>query len=266
MKPKAGKYKSIFFDADDTLFDYPQAERAALLACLGEFAIAVDPGTFIAAYRRHNHDVWREFERGETDQATLRVERFRRLAAELGLSGLPLEKIGAFYLEALACQSQLLPGALELVRELAKRFPLALVTNGIAAVQNKRFAASPITPFFRSIVISEEVGIAKPDPRIFLPALATLGVEAADVLYVGDSVTSDMAGARNAGMDFCWLNPKGLPCPAGHAPAFIVREISEIPGLLTPPESTRRPTCIPSKNAPWSTSRSTGSPSCWRWS
>ena len=160
------RYKSIFFDADDTLFDYPRAERAALLACLGEFALPVDPETFIAAYRRHNHDVWREFERGETDQATLRVERFRRLAAELGLPGLPLEKIGAFYLEALACQSQLLPGALELVRELAKRFPLALVTNGIASVQNQRFAASPITPYFQSIVISEEVGIAKPDPRI----------------------------------------------------------------------------------------------------
>lgn len=231
MNPKTGKYKSIFFDADDTLFDYPQAERAALLACLGEFALPVDADTFIAVYRRHNHDVWREFERGETDQATLRVERFRRLAAELGRSGLPLEKISAFYLEALACQSQLLPGALELVRELAKRFPLALVTNGIAAVQNKRFAASPITPHFRSIVISEELGVAKPDPRIFRPALEKLGVEAADVLFVGDSVTSDMAGARNAGMDFCWLNPGGAPVPEGHSPVFIIGSITEFPAI-----------------------------------
>lgn len=225
------KYKGVFFDADDTLFDYPQAEREALLACSGEFSVPAAAETFIAAYRRHNHDVWREFERGETDQATLRVERFRRLAAELGLHGLPLEKVSTFYLNALACQSQLLPGALELVRKLAGEYPLAMVTNGIAAVQNKRFAASPITPFFRSIVISEEVGIAKPDPRIFQPALAALGLQAADVLYVGDSVTSDMAGARNAGMDFCWLNPKGLPCPAGHAPAFIIAAISEFPAL-----------------------------------
>jgi YjjG family noncanonical pyrimidine nucleotidase len=233
------RYKGIFFDADDTLFDYPRAERAALLACLGEFSVAAAPEAFIAAYRRHNRDVWQAFERGETDQATLRVERFRRLGAELGLTGLPLEKVSTFYLEALACQSQLLPGALDLVRGLAGEYPLALVTNGIAAVQNQRFAASPITPFFRSIVISEEVGIAKPDPRIFRPALEKLGLEAADVLYVGDSVTSDMAGARNAGMDFCWLNPKGLPCPADHAPAFIVREISEIPGLLTRPNLTK---------------------------
>ena len=108
----------------------------------------------------------------------MRVERFRRLAAELGIAGLPLERVSAFYLEALAGQSQLLPGALDLVRELAKKFPLALVTNGIAAVQNRRFAASPITPYFQSIVISEEVGVAKPDPRIFAPALEKIGVEA----------------------------------------------------------------------------------------
>lgn len=231
MIPLGKKYRAIFFDADDTLFDYPQAERAALLACLAGFQVRCGPETFIAVYRRHNHDVWREFERGETDQATLRVERFRRLAAELELPGLPLEKVSTFYLEALACQSQLLPGALELVRELAKRFPLALVTNGIAAVQNKRFAASPITPYFRSIVISEEVGIAKPDPRIFRPALEKLGVEAGDVLYAGDSVTSDMAAARNAGIDFCWLNPGDAPVPAGFAPLFIIRSIKEFPDL-----------------------------------
>jgi YjjG family noncanonical pyrimidine nucleotidase len=227
----AREYKGIFFDADDTLFDYPSAERAALLACSGEFSVPAAAETFIGAYRRHNHDVWREFERGETDQATLRVERFRRLAAELGLHGLPLEKVSSFYLEALACQPQLLPGALETVRELAAKYPLALITNGIAAVQNKRFAASPITPYFRSIVISESLGIAKPDPRIFAPALEKIGVEAADVLYVGDSVTSDMAGARNAGMDFCWINPRGLPCPEDSAPAFVIASIAEFPIL-----------------------------------
>jgi len=227
----AKKYKAVFFDADDTLYDYPHAERAALLACCGEFGINVAPETFIAVYRRHNHDVWQEFERGETDQATLRVERFRRLAAELELEELPFDQVSAFYLEVLAGQAQLLPGALDLVRELAKNFPLALVTNGIAAVQNKRFAASPITPYFQAIVISEEVGVAKPDPRIFAPALEKIGVSPGEVLYVGDSVTSDMAAARNAGMDFCWLNPHGAPVPAGHFPSFIIHSIADFPPL-----------------------------------
>ena len=226
------KYKSIFFDADDTLFDYPTAERAALLACLAEFCIPVKPDIFLTAYRRHNHDMWQAFERGEVDQATLRVERFRRVAAELAIKDLPLERVSTFYLETLAQQSQLLPGALELVKTLAKKFPLALITNGIASVQNKRFAASPISTYFQSIVISEEVGIAKPDPRIFAPALQKIGVEAADVLYVGDSVTSDMAAAHNAGMDFCWLNPARAPVPQGYAPAYTIASSGDLLACL----------------------------------
>jgi YjjG family noncanonical pyrimidine nucleotidase len=194
---------------------------------------------FLDSYRRHNRDLWQAFERGETGQAALRVERFRRLAHELDLPDLPVERISAFYLEALSGQPQLFPGALETVRALAKKLPLALVTNGIAAVQRRRFSASPITPYFQAVVISEEVGIAKPDPRIFAPALQKIGVEASEVLYVGDSVTSDMAAARNAGMDFCWLNPGRIPVPDGQTPAFIIASIKELPGCIAR-ESAKR--------------------------
>jgi 2-haloacid dehalogenase len=225
-------YKAIFFDADDTLFDYPRAERVALEACLSEFGVRVGVETVLDSYRRHNLDVWRAFERGETDQIRLRVERFRRLADEMDLPDLPVERVSTFYLKALSGQPHLLPGALEAVEALAARYPLALVTNGIASVQRRRFAASPITRFFKSVVISEEVGIAKPDPRIFEPALREVGVAAADVLYVGDSVTSDMTAARNAGMDFVWLNPDGKPVPDGYAPVCVIRDIRELPGFL----------------------------------
>lgn len=228
------KYKGIFFDADDTLFDYPRAERAALRACLREFRLHIELGMFLDAYRRHNRDLWQAFERGETDQAALRAERFRRLAVELGISGLPVDRISTFYLEALSGQPQLMPGALATVRALAEKYPLALVTNGIAAVQRRRFSASPITSYFQTVVISEEVGVGKPDPRIFAPALKKIGVKAGDVLYVGDSVTSDMAAARNAGMDFCWLNSGRVPIPDGQTPAFIIAAIKELPALLGP--------------------------------
>jgi 2-haloacid dehalogenase len=234
-------YKSIFFDADDTLFDYPKAERSALRACLCEFGLRIDLGTFLDAYRRHNRDVWQAFERGETDQARLRVERFRRLAQELELAALPVDKVSAFYLEALSGQPMLLPGALATVRALARTHPLALITNGIALVQRRRFAASPITAFFQAVVISEEVGIAKPDPRIFAPALLAIGVDASDVLYVGDSVTSDMAAARNAGMDFCWLNPTASPVPTGHAARYVIADIKELRACLELCQKHRMP-------------------------
>ena len=223
-------YQAIFFDADDTLFDYPRAERTALEACLFEFGVGVGAETVLASYRRHNLDVWRAFERGETDQIRLRVDRFRRLADELDLPDLPVGRVSTYYLEALSGQPHLLPGALDVIEALAARFPLALITNGIASVQRRRFAASPITRFFKSVVISEEIGIAKPDPRIFEPALREVGVAAADVLFVGDSVTSDMAAARNAGMDFVWLNPGGAPVPDGFAPVCLIGDIRELPG------------------------------------
>jgi 2-haloacid dehalogenase len=226
------RYRAIFFDADDTLFDYPRAERAALAACRREFQLRVEPEVLLDAYRRHNHDLWREFERGETDQVRLRVERFRRAAAELGLEGLPLDQMSAFYLEALSSQPMLLTGALGVVRALAKKYPLVLVTNGIAAVQRPRFAASPVTAYFRAVVISEEAGFAKPDPKIFEAALREIGAAADEVLYVGDSVTSDMAAARNAGMDFCWLNPGEAPVPDGYWPVLIISSIRELPGRL----------------------------------
>ena len=222
------RYKSVFFDADDTLFDYPRAERAAMRACLGAFGIRIGLPVFVASYRRHNLALWQAFERGETDQAALRVERFRRVAAEFALPDLPLDRMSTFYLDALSRQPHLYSGALTTVRTLAKKYPLALVTNGIASVQRRRFGASPITRYFRSVIISEELGIAKPDPRIFDPALREVGVEAADVLYVGDSVTSDMAAARNAGMDFCWLNPDGEAVPPGPPPVCVIRDIREI--------------------------------------
>jgi 2-haloacid dehalogenase len=227
------RYRAVFFDADDTLFDYPRAERAAVRALLREFGLRVGPAAFVESYRRHNLVLWQAFERGETDQATLRVERFRRVAAEFGIDGLPLERVSAFYLDALSGQPHLYPGALTTVRALSRAYPLALITNGIASVQKRRFGASPITRYFRSVVISEEVGVAKPDPRIFEPALRAVGVAARDVLYVGDSVTSDLAAARNAGMDFCWLNANGTDAPPGPPPVCVIRDIREMPGCLS---------------------------------
>lgn len=222
-------YKAIFLDADDTLLDYPAAERAALMDCVRAFTLQGDEEAVLAAYRAHNAAMWRAHERGEVDKATLKVERFRRLADEVGWSsdGLPA-LMSARYLTTLSRQSQLLDGALDLVRRLAAVYPLVLVTNGIASVQRGRLADSPITPYFSDIVISEEAGAAKPDPRIFYSVLAKHGITARDVLLIGDSTSSDMPAAHNAGMDFCWYNPAGLPVPEGYTPVFIAHTLPEI--------------------------------------
>ncbi len=224
-------YRAILFDADDTLFDYPAAEREALQEVWRSCAPSSSWERFRDVYTRHNLALWRDLEAGRTTPGALKSERFRRAFAELGVSA-PAGDAGSRYIEALAAQTQLLPGARELAERLAARYPLGLVTNGLAAVQTRRFARSAIGHLFAAVAISEVLGVAKPDPRIFHPVLDELGVSSRDVLYVGDSVTSDMAAARNAAIDFCWFNPAGLPVPEGFAPAYVVRTLKEIEVIL----------------------------------
>jgi FMN phosphatase YigB (HAD superfamily) len=99
-------------------------------------------------------------------------------------------------------------------------------------VQRRRFAAAPITRYFRRILISEELGVAKPDPAIFAPAMVEFSLRPEDVLLVGDSTSSDMPAARNAGFDFCWINPGRNPVPAGLHAKYVVESVAELVGLF----------------------------------
>lgn len=229
---RAIPYRALFFDLDDTLFDYAAAESAALQAACREFAVPVPLPAFLAAYRRHNQAVWQAYEQGLIDQVTLRTERFSRLFNEMELAAHPVPRFSECYLFHLAHQAHLLPEALATVRRLAPRFSLALVTNGIAAVQRPRLSASPLVAFFPLVVISEEVGCAKPDPRIFHPAMQAWNLAAGEVLFIGDSVSGDMAAAARAGMDFCWYNPRRLPLPQAGAARYDIASLGELPPLL----------------------------------
>ena len=227
-------YRAVFFDADDTIFDYHAGEAAAFAATAGAFGLGDRQEEARRVYRRHNAEVWRALEEGRITQDELKVERFRRLLADMGASTDHAADMGYHYLDRLAEQTQLLEGAEDVVLRAAERYLLVLVTNGLTTVQRRRFAATPLTARFRSILISEELGVAKPDPAIFTPAMEEFGLLPEEVLLVGDSVTSDMPAARNAGMDFCWINPTRLAVPDGHAPRFNVesiRDVAEVLGL-----------------------------------
>ena len=228
MKPR---YKSVFLDADDTIFDYAAAERAALTEACAVVGLHAD-GSLLAAYRRHNARVWNDFENGAIDAEALKVRRFRFLAEEFDLQGFDATRVSELYLAALSAQTQMLPGAASAVAALSERWPLFLVTNGLSAVQRPRIAASDIERYFKGILVSEELGVAKPDPAIFATALSAAACSAAEVLFVGDRTSSDMPAAANAGMDFCWVNPAKRPMPEQGAARFIVRALAELPALL----------------------------------
>ena len=180
-------YSWVLFDIDGTLFDYDTAETAALAATFTRFHLDLQPN-HAQAYRRINGRMWVEFEQGTTTQERLRVERFRDLFEAIEIDADPTP-FSDEYLKQLARRTDLIAGAESTAAALASRVSLMVITNGLADVQRPRFAASSIRHHFQGIVISEEVGAAKPDPRIFDEAFARMDhPPKQEVLIVGDSL------------------------------------------------------------------------------
>jgi 2-haloacid dehalogenase len=220
-------YTWILFDADGTLFDYDSAEEAALVASFARVGCAFLP-EHSEIYRSINGKMWLDLEAGTTTQQRLRVERFEKLFEAVGVNSDPVA-FSNEYTANLATQTGLIDGAEKTVAALAEAARLMLITNGLAEVQRPRFAASSIRLHFEGLVISEEVGAAKPDPQIFDAAFATMGHPGkSKVLMVGDSLTSDIKGGNDYGIDTCWFNPSGRALQDGAEPTYEIRRIDEL--------------------------------------
>jgi len=230
--PKAVKrYSWIVFDADGTLFDFEHAERTALERTLGSFGVGLSPELY-AAYRAISIDLWSRFERGEIDSQRLRTARFERLIGDFRLDVNPSE-VSVHYIHSLGSERRLLPEAERIVEHLATGFRLLLATNGIADVQRRRFDGSAIRRHFADVVISDEIGVAKPDPGYFDEAFARMGGPArSEVLMVGDSLSSDMAGGGAYGIDTCWFNPGDLHNGSAPRPTYVISRLTELLAIV----------------------------------
>ncbi len=219
------RYRILLSDADGTLFDFHRGERVAISETFERFSIPVTDEN-ILCYHQANDVQWKRLERGETTFARLRLERFEVFLAEAGLAGDP-QALCDDYIERMARQRFLLPGALDFVRTVSAHMPVWLVTNGIAAIQHGRFDGCEIAPYVSGMVVSEEVGHAKPDPAILLEALRQAGgLSPKDAVLLGDSVTADISAARNAGIHSL-LFTNGNEPPEGHGADRVVRGYDE---------------------------------------
>ena len=202
------KYTWLLFDADDTLFDFPKSSANALQWTLEQCGLPFEP-EFTTLYWRFNQQVWEEFERGEITSQELRVKRFRLFFDETRLNGDP-QMASPLYLRNMALGVDLLDGAEEVVRALEGRYRLALVTNGLADVQRSRLEGSALRDCFEKVFISEEMDAVKPSRAYFDAVFREIGQPPKEsVLIIGDSLTSDMRGGLDYGIDTCWYNPKG---------------------------------------------------------
>jgi 2-haloacid dehalogenase len=221
------RYSWLLFDADGTLFDYDTAEATALSETFSEFGHDFRP-EFLGVYREINAEMWQAFERGTMSQDRLKTERFETFLAAIGSPSDP-SVFSTRYMNNLARQTDLIDGALATVDRLSRQARLLLITNGLKDIQRPRFAASAIRGYFVGMVVSEEVGTAKPEGRIFEEAFAQMHHPAkSTVLMVGDSLTSDIEGGSMFGIDTCWFNPRGAQNSTGSTPTFEIRSLREL--------------------------------------
>ncbi len=202
------KYELLIFDADKTLYDFNATERYALKNVFGEFNLPYKPDVHLKLFHEINKQIWAEFERKEISADELKPERFRRFFKRIGIENISPQDFSDTYLSFLARNNQLLPDAKKMIEELSKDFKLALITNGLSKVQNSRLNGSELREFFDELIISEDVGIAKPDPKIFQMLFERIDfADKNKALMIGDNLASDILGGINFGIHTCWLNP-----------------------------------------------------------
>ena len=224
-------YRTILFDADNTLMDFSRSEHDALWDCLIARGLPCNDA-IIARYAAINDEFWKMLECGKIEREALRIGRFAKFIQEFGFACDP-QALADDYMAALSTKSYLMDGALELCQNLYGKCRLYLITNGNTRVQEGRFNPSPLAPLFEDVFISEDMGCAKPEKAYFDAVAARIPhFDPADTLVVGDSLTSDIQGGINAHLATCWYNPHGKPVPAGMPIDYVARTFPEIQAII----------------------------------
>ncbi len=221
------RYTHLLFDLDHTLLDSHESERLAYAHTMATIGLP-DPDAHFDRYVAINHTMWASVEAGDLQPDEVRHRRFEQFADEVGIDADPHAMADAF-VYGLGQFGDLYDGARTVLESLAGRATLAMITNGLSEVQRARIERLGLSHYFHTVIISSEVGVTKPRREIFDLAFAGLGDPGAETaLMIGDSLSSDIAGGRNAGIDTCWYNPRGLP---RRDTDVVTHEIDDLGGL-----------------------------------
>ncbi len=226
-------YDIVLLDADMTLLDFERSERESLRRTLEQHGLPCTPEVE-ATYLKINHALWDAFARGEVDQDFLVAERFDALGRVYNM-GWVGARVNRDYLNGLSEESHLLPGAMEFCRGLKEMgLTLAIATNGMPVAQRGRYTRTGLDQVIPHLFISMELGVQKPMAAYFDKVCEALGVtDRSRVVMVGDSLTSDILGGNNAGIDTIWYNPGRVPLTGAAVPTYTVGSYEEILAILS---------------------------------
>ncbi len=211
VAPDFQSVKFIYFDLDDTLIDHKTAQDRALVDVWTQYPELqqVEPLVLASQYAESNRRLWEAYRKNEVSQSELRRLRFEETFRRLGIGSLDWREMDRVYLDCYSRHWDWIPGAREALVRISKQFPTGIMTNGFIFVQKKKFEYFSLNRYTRNLIISEEVGHLKPDPRIFSFAAEKTGLQPGELLYVGDSYSSDIVGGSRSGWKTAWYQPDG---------------------------------------------------------
>jgi len=226
------KYDIFLFDADGTLYDYDMAEANALKIMFNQCGFTYNEEVR-TKYRKINQEVWGSFEAGQLSKEVLQTLRFDRLFAEIGVE-YDAFSFNEKYLFELGKGSFLIEGALEICREIVDSGKqIFIVTNGILATQKARIEHSAIEGYISDSFVSEHIGFQKPDIRYFEHVFSNIPQVTKDkILMIGDSLSADIAGGNQAGIDTCWFNESKVENPTTIKPTYEINNLKELQKLI----------------------------------
>jgi len=217
------KYTCILFDADETLFDFNKL--AGLKRLFHSYGVDFSKLDY-ERYDLVNQQLWTQYQAHEIDADTLQIERFNEWSARLQV---PAMQLNNEFLDAMAEICQPLSGVRQLLNHLRGKVQLGIITNGFARMQHKRIAHTGFEDYFDALVISEEVGKAKPHPSIFEHTFSLLGnPPKQQILMVGDNISTDILGGINAGVDTCWLRHPNVANNTDIKPTYTIENMLEL--------------------------------------
>ena len=226
------RYDLLLCDADDTLFDFKKAEVNAFDEACAQMGFAATK-ELLDTYSVINAALWKLLEQGGITQKVLRVRRFEQFLEAIDRQDLDAQTMATVYADALGRQSVPIEGAVEAVARWSKIVPVIIITNGISKIQHGRMNGSEVRHYIRGMVISEEVGAAKPDPKMLEIGMEMAGItDKSRVLMLGDSLSSDIAAAANAGVDACWYNPKKNENTKGLPVCYEIDNLDDVDAIL----------------------------------
>lgn len=231
------RYDTVFFDADNTLFDFDAAERAALMRILPAFSVPATAEN-LAFYIQCNASLWASFDRGEISREALTVTRFARLLERAGKSPAPAAELNAAYLTALGEEAILLSGAEALCRHLSAHCRLYILTNGMHTAQTGRLERAPIRDTITEMFVSQDMGCQKPQAEFFQKVFSAIGLtpaQQARTVMVGDNLLTDILGGQNAGLDTIWYNRAGAENSTGIHPTWEVGDFDSLSRIILNP-------------------------------